>query len=176
MNKNSLFKIVAFCLKLFFLAFFPWIISYISLMISYHTHTLTYIYIYIYSCRAASTDIPDPLSPLLPIILRFWRRPSGLHPVSSQSCCMYVRAKRPNCPAFARPYAGVYRSISLMCSQFLQQCPACLVRQTWIVFVMGVRWLYSWYFVGCCLQDLFNIVHSILCSIRKKKRGYCDNN
>ena len=24
------------------------------------------------SCRAASTDIPDPLSPLLPIIHRFW--------------------------------------------------------------------------------------------------------
>ena len=33
-----------------------------------------YIYIYIYisssSCHAASTDIPDPLSPLLPIIHR----------------------------------------------------------------------------------------------------------
>ena len=29
-----------------------------------------YIYIYISSCRAASTDIPDPLSPLLPIIHR----------------------------------------------------------------------------------------------------------
>ena len=25
-----------------------------------------------WSCRAASTDIPDPLSPLLPIIHRFW--------------------------------------------------------------------------------------------------------
>ena len=25
------------------------------------------------SCRAASTDIPDPLSPLLPIIHRFWQ-------------------------------------------------------------------------------------------------------
>ena len=34
-----------------------------------------YIYIYIYissssSCRAGSTDIPDPLSPLLPIVHR----------------------------------------------------------------------------------------------------------
>ena len=41
-----------------------------------HTHTHTYIYIYIYiyiSCRAASTDIPDPLSPLLPIVHRFWQ-------------------------------------------------------------------------------------------------------
>ena len=35
---------------------------------------------------------------------------SGLHPVSSHSCCMHVRAGR---PAFARPYVGVHRSTSL---------------------------------------------------------------
>ena len=39
---------------------------------------IIYIYIYIYmssssSCRAASMDIPDPLSPLLPIIHRLWQ-------------------------------------------------------------------------------------------------------
>ena len=45
-------------------------------------------------------------------------RSSGLHPVSSHSCWMYVRA------AFARPYVGVHRSISLMSSSLLlQQCP-----------------------------------------------------
>ena len=82
-------------------------------------------------------------------------RSSGLHPVSSHSCCMYVRA---GCPSFARPYVGVHRSTSLMSSSLLlQQCPACLVRLTWIVFVMGVRWPYSWCLVGCCRQDLFNI-------------------
>ena len=65
-------------------------------------------------------------------------RSSGLHPVSSQSCCMYVRAGR---PAFARPYVGVHRSTSLMSSSLLlQQCPACLVCLTWIVFVMVGRW------------------------------------
>ena len=34
-----------------------------------------YIYIYISSssCRATSTDIPDPLSPRLPIIHRLWQ-------------------------------------------------------------------------------------------------------
>ena len=62
-------------------------------------------------------------------------RSSGLHSVSSQSCCMYVRASR---PAFARPYVGVHRSTLLMSSSLLlQQCPACLVRLTWIVFVMS---------------------------------------
>ena len=62
-------------------------------------------------------------------------RYSGLHPVSSQSCCMYVRAGP---PAFARPYVGFHRSTSLMSlSLLLQQCPACLVRLTLIVFVIG---------------------------------------
>ena len=85
---------------------------------------------------------------------------SELHPVSSQSCCMYVQAGR---PAFARPYVGVHSSTSFMSSSLLlQQCPVCLVRLTCIVFVMGGRWPYSWCFVGCCLQDLFNIARSIL--------------
>ena len=84
-------------------------------------------------------------------------RSSGLHPVSSHSCWMYVRAGR---PAFDWPYVGVHRSTSLMrSSQLLQQCPACLVLLTWIVFVMGGRWPYSWCLVGCCHQDLFNIAH-----------------
>ena len=87
-------------------------------------------------------------------------RSSGLHPVSSHSCCMYVQAGR---PAFAWPYAGVHRSTSLMSSSLLlQQCPACLVRLTCTVFVMGGRWPYSWCLVGCFHQDLFNIARNIL--------------
>ena len=75
-------------------------------------------------------------------------RPSGLHPVFSHICCMYVRAGR---PAFARPYVGVHRSTSLMSlSLLLQQCPACL---------MGGRWPYSWRLVGSAyfIFDLFEI-------------------
>ena len=61
-------------------------------------------------------------------------RSLGIHPVSSHSCCMYVRAGR---PAFAWPYARVHRSISLMSSSLLlQQCPACLVHLTCIVFLI----------------------------------------
>ena len=60
-------------------------------------------------------------------------RSSGQHPVSSHSCWMYVRTGR---PAFARPCVGVHKSTSLMSSSLLlQQCPACLVRLTWIVFL-----------------------------------------
>ena len=87
-------------------------------------------------------------------------RSSAQHPVSSHSSWMYVRAGR---SAFARPCVGVHESTSLMSSSLLlQQCPACLVRLTWIVFVIGSRWPYSWFLVGCCRQDLFKIACSIL--------------
>ena len=87
-------------------------------------------------------------------------RSSGLHPVSSHSCCMNVQAGH---PAFDWPYAGVHRSTSLTISSLLlQQCPDCLVRLPCIVFVIGGRWPYSWRRVGCCCQDLFNIARNIL--------------
>ena len=85
-------------------------------------------------------------------------RSSGLHPISSHSCCMYVRAGH---PAFDWPYAGVHRSTSLtILSLLLQQCLACLVCLACIVFMMGGRWPYSWCLVGCCCQDLFNIKYN----------------
>ena len=87
-------------------------------------------------------------------------RSSGPHLVSTQSCCIYVRV---GLPAFARPCEGVHRSTSLMSSSILLQlCPACLVRLILKLFVMGGWWPYSCCFVGCCLQDLFNIARSIL--------------
>ena len=47
-------------------------------------------------------------------------------------------------------------------SLLLQQCPACLVRLILLVFLMDGRWPHSCCFVGCFLQDLFNIARSIL--------------
>ena len=83
-------------------------------------------------------------------------RSSGLHPVSAQSFCIYVLSGR---PAFARPCEGVHKSTSLMSSSLLlQQCPACLVRLTWIVFMIGGKRPYSCCFVWCCLKDLFDIL------------------
>ena len=102
-------------------------------------------------------------------------RSSGLHPVSSQSCCVYVRAGR---PAFARPYVGIHRSTSLMSSSLLlQQCPACLVRDDfhyihYINFIMFnfSALSFSWFVLlrlGCALYTrtsymLLNIARSIL--------------
>ena len=91
-------------------------------------------------------------------------RSSWLYPVSSYSCCMYVRAGR---PAFARPYVGVHGSTSLMSSSLLlQQCPACLVRLTWIVFVRRSRWPYSWCLVGCSARTCSILLATFLCNCR----------
>ena len=89
---------------------------------------------------------------------------SGLHPVSSHSCCIYVRA---GLPTFARPYVGVHRSTSLMSSSLLlQQCPACLFRLTWIVFVMGGLWPYSWCFVGIASRTCSILLAAFLYNCR----------
>ena len=95
---------------------------------------------------------------------------SDFYMICNQSIavCWYHFQRCPWCNgygrlAFAWPYAGVHRSTSLMSSSLLlQQCPACQVRLTCIVFVMGGKWPYSWWLVGCCRQDLFNIAHNIL--------------
>ncbi len=119
-----------------------------------HAYTDEYIDIYInkyhhhhhHDVRLARISLPLSLHVSQSFIA--FGRSSGLHPVSSHSCCMNVRAGR---PAFDWPYAGGHRSTSLTISSLLlQQCPACLVRLACIVFVIGGRWPYSWRCVGCC--------------------------
>ena len=89
-------------------------------------------------------------------------RSSGQHPVSWHSCWMYVRAGR---PAFARPCVGVHKSTSLMSSPLLlQQCPGCLVRLTWIVFVIGGRWPYSW--CGVAAWTCSRLLAAFFCNCR----------
>ena len=67
---------------------------------------------------------------------------SGLHPVSTQSCCMWFEL-------VALLLLGVHNGTSPMSpSLLLQQYPPCLVRLIFIVFVMGGMWLYSCCFVG----------------------------
>ena len=132
----------------------------LSLSLSFSLSKYIYIYIYHHHHVVPLARISLTLSRYFSLSFIASGRSSGLHPVSSHSCCIYVLAGR---PAFARPYVGVHRSTSLMSSSLLlQPCPACLVRLTWIVFVMGGRWLYSWCFVGCCRQNLFNIACNIL--------------
>ena len=130
-----------------------------------YTHTHTYICICMYVCMcvyiyhhhhhhiALVARISLTLSRHSSLSFIALGRSSGQHPVSSHSCWMYVRAGR---PAFARPCVGIHKSTSLTSSSMLlQQCPACLVRLTWIVFVIRGRWPYSWCLVGCCCQRVY---------------------
>ena len=127
---------------------------------------IIYIYIYIYIYHHHHVVLVAWISLTLSghISLSFIAlgRSSGQHPVFSHSCWMYVRADR---PAPAWPCVRVHRNTSRMSSSLLlQQCPACLVRLNWILFVIGSRWPCS--FVGCCRQDLFKIDAAFLCNCR----------
>ena len=111
------------------------------------------------SCRAISMDLPHRLPPPFSIVHRSRLVFKVTYCISTQ--LLYIRP----CwsPGLCSSMWGVHRGTSLMCSSLLlQQCPAYLVRLTWIVFVMGGRWPYSCCFVRCCLQDLFNIARSVL--------------
>ena len=115
-----------------------------------------YIYIYIYHhydvtlARISQTlSHHSSISSIAPV--RF----SSLHPESVQSCCREVQT---GCSILARPCERIHRSTSLMSSSLLLQlCPTCLVCLIWMIFEMDDRWTYSCYFVGSCLQNLFNI-------------------
>ena len=107
-------------------------------LVCIYIYIYIYIYMYIYHHVVLVARISLTLSRHSSLSFIALGRSSGQHPVSSHSCWMYVRAGR---PAFARPYVGVHKNTSLMSSSLLlQQCPACLARLTWIVFVIGSRW------------------------------------
>ena len=129
--------------------------------ITWNIIVLTFIYVvtlnwivWVRTCRGTSTDIPDPRSPLHPIVHRFWQVLRATSRIGTE--LLYVGSSWS--PCFCSAMWGVHRRTSLMSSSLLlQQCSACLVRLTLIVFVMGGRWPYSCYFVGCCLQDLIDL-------------------
>ena len=113
-------------------------------MLPYNAVEYTVLHIYIYisssssSCRAISRDIPDPLLP--PSLSSIdSSRSSGLHPISTQSCC--IMFKLVALPLLGH-VKGSKRVISLMSrSLLLLQYPDCLVRLILIFIVMGGWWL-----------------------------------
>ena len=77
---------------------------------------------------------------------------------------MYVLAGR---PAFAWPYAGVHRSTSLMSSSLLlQQCHACLLRLTCIVFVTGAGGRIVGVMWGISARTCSILLATFLCNCR----------
>ena len=102
------------------------------------------------------------LSPLFPIVHRL-DRSSGQHPYLTE--LLNVCSCWSSC--FCMAMCGVHKSTSLMSSSLLlQQCPACLVRLTWIVFVIGGRWPYSWCLVGVAARTYSRLLAAFLCNCR----------
>ena len=115
------------------------------------------------SCRAGSTDIPDPLPPLLRIVHRFWqvlRATSGIF-----TELLFVGSSWSSC--FCLAIWGGPKSTSLMRSYLpLQQCSARLVRLTlivswWVVSggTIGALW-------GVAFRTCSLLLAAFLCSCR----------
>ena len=111
------------------------------------------------SCHATSTYIPGPLPPHLSFVPCFWKvlRATSriltelLYVGSSWSPCFCPNMWR--CPLETITYELVPASPAVSCMSGSSNFG-------------GFRdgWPYSWCFVGCYLQDLFNIARSNLCS------------
>ena len=127
-------------------------------------HLIIYIYIYTITRTHHRTVLLEQNSltfsrhSSLSSIAPSWS--SRQYPMSVQSCYRWILVSR---PTHAPPCEEVYWRTSFKSSfSLLQQCPSCLVNLIWMVLEMGGWWPYSSCFVGCWLQDLFNIAHSIL--------------
>ena len=132
---------VCVCISYFhiFISTYYWIYKF-----SFISHI--YIYIYISSCRTASMDLLDPLSPPISIVHRSWDVFKAIFSIGTDM--LYIGFSWLSC--LCSSMWRVHWSISLMSSSLLlEQCHACLVRLTWIEFVLGVRWPYS-----CCFCRL----------------------
>ena len=83
-----------------------------------------------------------------------------LHPVSTQSWCMYVFS---GWQSLVAPYVVVYaRTLLMRWSFLLQNCRSCFVCLNWIACEIDGNWLYSSCFVGCWFQDLLKTSYNIL--------------
>ena len=111
------------------------------------------------SCHTISTDIPDPLSPPLPIVYCFQQVFRATYCIGIE--LLYVNSSWSSCLCSAMS-RGPQEYITY---EFVLTSPAVSSMSgssNFDSFHDGGRWLYSCCFVGCCLQDLFNIAPSIL--------------
>ena len=123
-----------------------------------HTHTHTYIYIYIYIYYICIMMMSIYIIIILSCLQHEYLLNSlATHPYRSSLLpgplgyipCHRVAVCSFEIVALGRPYAGVHWRTSVMSSSLiLQQCSACLIRQTLIFFVMGGRWPYRCCFGG----------------------------
>ena len=105
------------------------------------------------SCRAIGTDIPDPFSPHLPIVHCFRQ-------ILRSTSCIGTELLYVGSSWTSRLCSSMWRGPQEYITYELVPTSSAVSGSSMIVFVMGGRWPYSCWFVGCCLQDLFNIARS----------------
>ena len=108
------------------------------------------------SCNATSTDLLDPLSAHVSIIHRSLEILKSISSIGTE--LLYIGSSWPSCLCSSM----WMNPPEYITDKFVWWCLACLVRLTWIAFVVGCRWPYSCFCVRCFLLDLFNIVRSNL--------------
>ena len=111
------------------------------------------------SCHATSLDLRDTLLQPLCIIHRSRLISKAISCISTE--LLHVDSSWSPCLCSSM-WRGPGKYVTY---EFVFTPPAvsaCLVRLIFIVFVMGSSWPYRFYFLGCCLRDLFNIAGSII--------------
>ena len=110
------------------------------------------------TCHAIGTDIPDPFSLPLPIVHRFRQFLGATPRIITEP--LYVGSSWSPCFRSAM-WRGPLEYITY---ELVPTSPAvsCMSGSSKLVFVIGGDGPYICCFVGCCLQDLFNIACSIL--------------
>ena len=110
------------------------------------------------SCRTISMDVPDPLSQPLPIVRRFRQVFRTTPRIYTE--LLYVGLSWSPCLSSA-----MWRSpLEYITYELVPTSPAvsCMSgSSSFYSFRVDGRWPYSCCFVGCCFQDVFNIVRSI---------------
>ena len=97
------------------------------------------------SCHAASTDLPDPLSPPISIVHHSREVFMATFCIGTELFCIGSNWFYLSLIVHVNGSTGLYR---LWVCLYFPRCTACLVRLIWRVFVMGGRWPYS-----CCFDS-----------------------
>ena len=110
------------------------------------------------SCHAANTDLPESLSSSFTIVHCSWEVFKATYYIGTE--VFYIGSSWSSCLC-SSTWWGPLEHVAF---EFVPTSPA-MSRMSGlsnlIVFVMDCRWLYSCWFVGCCLQNLFNVVRCI---------------
>ena len=117
------------------------------------------------SCRAISTDISDPFSPPVSIVHCFRQVFKATFPIYTE--LLYIVSSRSSCLCLS-----MWRRLQVYVTYEFVLTSSFLVRLTWIVFMMGGNWQYSWFLWGAASRTYSVLLVAFLCSCHKVFSSY----